>query len=59
MGVQFEENNSIQRRYASEETPKLAAWLIDKGLAKNVAGANKLQVFIAIVFFVLAIYFAI
>jgi hypothetical protein len=59
MNVQFEENN-IPRNYGSfERTPAIAAWLIKKGVVKDVAGANRLQIFAAIVFFGLAIYFAI
>ena len=58
MGVEFEEDN-MTRRYVSEKTPSLAGWLISKGLARDVAGANKLQIVSAIIFFVLAIYFAV
>lgn len=57
MGVQFEEDD-ITRVFVSEQTPKLAAWLIKKGLARNLSGANRLQVIVAIICFALAIYFA-
>ncbi len=57
MGVQFDEGN-IPRAYTGQQTPKIAGWLISKGLAKTVEGANKLQVIAAIIFFALAIYFA-
>jgi len=57
MGVQFEENN-IPRQYDAEKVPKLAGWLISKGVVKNVSDANKIQIIMAIIFFVLAIYFA-
>ena len=57
MGVQFEEDDTV-RRYASEKTPKLAGWLIQKGLARDIAGANKLQIIVSVIFFVLAVYFA-
>lgn len=59
MSVQFEENNFGPRNYASQSTPKLAAWLISKGIAKDVAGANKVQIAAAIIFFALAIFFAV
>jgi hypothetical protein len=58
MGVQFEDN-SIPRAVNSEPTPKIAGWLIKKGLARTVEGANKMQVVAAIIFFALAIYFII
>lgn len=60
MGVEFEENN-IARNYAatSERVPKLAAWLMKKGLAKSVNGANRIQIIAALVFFALAIFFAV
>lgn len=57
MGVQFDEGG-IPRNYGGNTTPKFAAFLISKGLAKDEAGANKVQVIIAIVFFAAAIYFA-
>ncbi len=57
MSVQFEEDN-MAKRYASEQTPKLAAWLIKRGLVRDVSGGNKLQIIVAIIFFILAIYFA-
>jgi len=57
MGVQFEENN-IPRQFSSEKVPKIAGWLISKGVAKDVSGANKIQVIVAIIFFALAIYLA-
>ncbi|NCN08191.1 hypothetical protein GW944_01290 [Candidatus Parcubacteria bacterium] len=58
MGVEFEENNFARGNFA-EQTPKLASWLIKKGLAKDVAGANMVQVIAAIIFFALAIFFAV
>jgi hypothetical protein len=56
MNVQFEENN-IPRYGSVERTPALAGWMIKKGIAKDVAGANRIQIIAAIVFFALAIYF--
>ena len=60
MGVEFNENNNDFGRPAygnANSTPKIAAWLISKGLAKDVAGANKVQIVAALVFFALSIYF--
>lgn len=57
MGVEFEEDNMV-RRYANEKTPKLAGWLISKGLVRDIAGANKLQIIVSVIFFALAVYFA-
>ena len=50
MGVEFEENNFARGNFA-EQPPKLASWLIKKGLAKDVAGANMVQVVAAVIFF--------
>ncbi|HEU5114186.1 MAG TPA: hypothetical protein VFT82_00290 [Candidatus Paceibacterota bacterium] len=59
MSVEFEENNYAQRNWNSgEETPKIAGWLISHGIAKDVSGANKIQIAAACVFFALALYFA-
>ncbi len=59
MGVEFNEGNNFTRRdFGNDDTPKIAAWLISKGLAKDVPGANKIQLGASIVFFALAIYFA-
>lgn len=57
MGVQFDEGN-IPRNFGGETAPKFAAFLISKGWAKDVAGANKIQLAAALVFFALAFYFA-
>ncbi len=56
MGVQFDDGG-IPRNYSGEPTPKFAAFLISKGLAKDVAGANKIQMGLALLCFALAIYF--
>jgi hypothetical protein len=58
MGVEFNEGNNFQRNFGVEKTPKLAAWLIEKGIAKDEAGANKVQIIAAVIFFLLAGYFA-
>jgi hypothetical protein len=57
MGVEFEENNFGQRDF-NEPTPKLAGWLIKKGIVKDVAGANMVQIIAAVIFFALAAFFA-
>jgi len=57
MGVEFEENNFAPRNF-SEQPPKLAAWLIKRGIAKDVAGANMIQIIAAVIFFALAAFFA-
>lgn len=57
MGVQFEENNFAPRDF-NAQPPKLASWIIKKGWAKDVAGANTLQIIVAIIFFALAAFFA-
>ncbi|MBX4209165.1 hypothetical protein KW799_00490 [Candidatus Parcubacteria bacterium] len=56
MSVEFEENTFNPRKFDKEPTPKIAAWLISKGLAKDVASANKLQVVVALVFLAIAVY---
>ena len=56
MGVEFNEDNNFGRRNFSPEAPKIAAWLISKGIAKDESGANKVQVIAALVFFALAIF---
>jgi hypothetical protein len=59
MGVEFNEDNNFNRpNYTTgNSTPKFAAWLISKGLAKDVASANKVQIIAALVFFALSIFF--
>ena len=58
MGVEFNEDNNFSRQnFSNNSTPKFTAWLIKKGLAKDNAGANKIQVGAAIVFFALSLYF--
>lgn len=57
MGVQFDEGG-IPRNYGRQATPKIAEFIISHGWAKDVAGANKIQMIAAGVFFALAIYFA-
>ena len=57
MGVEFNEGNNFQRNFGGNQTPKLAAWLIAKGIAKDEAGANKVQIIATVIFFLLAAYF--
>lgn len=58
MSVEFnEENNFVRRDFGQPKMPKLAAWLVSKGIAKDEAGANKVQVIASLVFFALAAYF--
>ncbi|MBI5133934.1 MAG: hypothetical protein HZA81_00900 [Candidatus Taylorbacteria bacterium] len=57
MPVEFEENKFAPRNFGGSATPKLAAWLMKKGLAKNEEGANKLQIIAAVVFFALSLFF--
>jgi len=58
MGVEFEENRFNPRSANWEATPKIAAWLIKKGVVKTVSAANIVQIISAVIFFALAIYFA-
>lgn len=58
MGVEFqEENNTSRQNLYSRQTPKMAAWLISKGIVKDEAGANKVEIILTIVCVLLAIYF--
>ena len=57
MGVQFDDGN-VPRNYTGPAVPKFAGFLISKGIVSDEAGANKVQVGMALVFFALAIYFA-
>lgn len=56
MGVEFEDNSLRQNNF-DEPTPKMATWLISHGLAKDVAGATRLEIGLIVVFFAIAIYF--
>jgi hypothetical protein len=57
MGVEFNEDNIARRDFGQPKMPKLAGWIVSKGIAKDEAGANKVQVIVALVFFALATYF--
>lgn len=57
MSVEFEENNFNQQNQYSVQPRGFVGWLIGKGFAKDEAGANKIQIGIAIAFFALSIYF--
>ncbi|MEN9621850.1 MAG: hypothetical protein RLZZ67_284 [Candidatus Parcubacteria bacterium] len=56
MGVQFDEGN-IPRSYGGQSVPKIAAFMISKGWAKDVNGANKIQFIAAVAFFALSLFF--
>jgi hypothetical protein len=57
MGVEFnEESNFARRDFGQPKMPKLAAWIVSKGIAKDEAGANKVQVILALVFFAIAAF---
>lgn len=57
--VQFTEEPVFTRpNFEAQNMPKIAAWLIKRGLAKDLASANRLQILAAVVFFGLAIYLA-
>lgn len=58
MGVEFDDNKFNRPDFGANKTPKLASFLIAKGLAKDVDAANKLQIIAAIVFFAIAIFLA-
>jgi hypothetical protein len=58
MGVEFNEGGNIGRRDFGDNTPKLAGWLIKKGMAKDVNAANRLQVIVSLVFIAIALYLA-
>lgn len=57
MSVEFNEGGGIQRRDFGEKTPKIAAWLISKGWAKDLSGANGIQLVASLVFFAVAVFF--
>jgi len=58
MSVEFNEGGGIERRdFSAQKTPKIAAWIISKGMAKDLAGANRLQVIASLVFFAVALFF--
>ncbi len=58
MPVEFNEGGGIQRRdFGTEKTPKMAAWIISKGWAKDLSGANRIQLVASLVFFAVAVFF--
>lgn len=58
MSVEFQEEDNLNSgNMYVEPVPKFAKWLISKGLAKDEDGANRLEIIVAVVFFLLAIYF--
>lgn len=57
MSVEFNDENRFNRRDFGGQTPKIAGWLISKGIAKDEDGANKVQLVAALIFFGLALFF--
>jgi hypothetical protein len=57
MGVEFNDNGGISRPdFGGNQTPKFAAFLISKGLAKDVATANIIQVVFSLVLLAVSAY---
>ncbi len=57
MGVEFNDNGGITRpNFGGQETPKFAAFLISKGLAKDVATANIIQVVFSVILLAISAY---
>ena len=58
MGVEFKEgDNSFKRPDFETSNSSFVQFLISKGLAKDSAGANKILIIVAIVAFVLSLFF--
>ena len=58
MGVEFNEDQQISpNQFASAKPSAMIAWLISKGVVKDVDGGNKILIVVAIAFFALALYF--
>jgi hypothetical protein len=57
MGVEFNDNGGIARpNFGGQETPKFAAFLISKGIAKDVKTANIIQVVFSLVLLAISAY---
>jgi hypothetical protein len=57
MGVEFNDNGGIARPdFGGNQTPKFAAFLISKGLAKDAAQANIIQVVFSLVLLAISAY---
>lgn len=56
MSVEFNEGGNIARRDFGGQTPKFAAFLISKGIAKDVAGANKIQLVFSLLVLAISAY---
>lgn len=54
MDVEFQEDNT-RKNFQRAGMPKLAKWLISKGMASDLDSANKLQVVVSLIFIALAI----
>jgi hypothetical protein len=58
MGVEFNEDQQVSpSQFASSKPSAMVAWLMNKGIVKDPAVANKLLVVVAVVCFALALYF--
>lgn len=56
MGIEFDENKPINYGY-TQKKGGITNLVIKMGLAKDEAGAQKVMIVMAIIFFALAIYF--
>lgn len=57
MGVEFNDNGGIARPdFGGNQAPKFAAFLISKGLAKDTAQANIIQVVFSVILLAISAY---
>jgi len=54
MDVEFQEDNT-RKDFQRQGMPKLAKWLISKGMASDLNSANNLQIVVSLIFIILAI----
>ncbi len=61
MSVEFNEENKFNETYKSAESSKsgLSDWLVKIGAAKDEKKANNLMIVVAVICFILALYFII
>lgn len=59
MSVQFEEENNFNKAFSKEAKTSggISSWLIQKGVVKDDAGAQKFLLIVAVVCFLLTLYF--
>lgn len=55
MPVEFNEGGVPRPDFNTQKTPKLAGWLISKGIAKDLKSANTIQVVASIVFLLISL----